>query len=47
MRITLSLQTDLNVENVHIGVLGGKLATRLSRKQELVGKFSKWTLYAY
>ena len=44
MRITLSLQTDLNVKNLHM--VSGNLSVRLllGRKQELVDKLGKWTL---
>ena len=47
MRITLPLQTDLNVKNFQVVLTRGNLVTRLlARKQELVGKVSKWTLTA-
>ena len=45
MRITLPLHTHLNIKNLYVILIRGKLATRLlGRKQELVGKFSKWTI---
>ena len=35
-------------KNLHVVLIRGKLATKLlGRKQELVGKFGKWTISSY